>query len=133
MSNVRPMRLQPFSVVDGVPFSVSREEVLRIYGSPLREGRNGVGLNELDYEDVVFRFQDCGRLEKVTAQAPVLNLGTVAVPFGALERFVRENDPSMFERAGFLVSPTFGVAFDPQCPSWVTALAAHCIGEWQAL
>jgi hypothetical protein len=127
------MTLQPFSSVDGVPFSVSREEVLRIHGSPMREGRNHIGLNELDYQDVVFRFQDCGRLEEITAQAFVLNLGTVAVPFGALGRFVRDNDPSTFERAGFLVSPRFGVAFDPECPSWVTALAAHCIDEWRAL
>jgi hypothetical protein len=87
------MKLHPFSTVDDVPFTASREEVLRVRGSPMRQGRNDVGLNELDYEDVVFRFQDCGRLEEVTAQAPVLNLGTIAVPFG-LERFVRDNDPS---------------------------------------
>ena len=133
MSNVRPMKLHPFSSVDGVLFSASREEVLRIHGSPMRQGRNDVGLSELDYEQRVFRFQDCGRLEEVTVQAPVLNLGSVAVPFGALERFVRDNDPSTFERAGFLISPSFGLAFDPQCPSWVTALAAHGIDEWRAL
>ena len=127
------MNLHPFSSVDGVPFSVSREEVLFSRGRPVRQGRNEVGLNEVDYEDVVFRFQDCGRLEEVTAQAAVLNLGTVAVPFAALESFVRKNDPSMFEKAGFLVSPKFGLAFDPQCPNWVTALAAHCIHEWRAL
>lgn len=133
MSNVRPMKLQSFSAVDGVPFSVSREEVLRVRGKPTREHRNDVGLNELDYEEVVFRFQDCGRLEEVTAQAPVLSLGSVAVPFGSLERFIRDNDQSAFERAGFLVSPTFGLAFDPLSPSWVTALAEHCIAEWRAL
>ena len=99
----------------------------------MRQGRNEVGLNELDYDDVVFRFQDGGRLEEVTARAAVLNLGTMAVPFAALESFVRDNDPSMFERAGFLVSPKFGLAFDPQCPNWVTALARHCIDEWRAL
>ena len=127
------MKLQPFASVDGVPFSVSREEVLRVRGQPVREGRNDVGLNELDYEDVVFRLQDRGRLEEVTAQAPALNLGAIAVPFPSLARFVQDNDPSAFERAGFLVSPTFGLAFDPRCPSWVTALAKHCIAEWQAL
>ena len=127
------MKLQPFTAVNGVPFSISREELLCVRGRPAREHRNGVGLNELDYQDVVFRFQDCGRLEEVTAQAPVLNLGSVAVPFGSLEVFVRDNDPMVFERVGFLVSPTFGLAFDPRCPSWVTALAEHCISEWQAL
>jgi len=127
------MKLQPFSAVDDVSFSVSREEVLRVRGKPVRQGRNDVELNELDYGDVVFRFQDCGRLEEITAQAPVLNLGTVSVPFLALERFVRENDPCTFERAGFVVSPRFGLAFDPHCPSWITALAEHCIAQWRAL
>jgi hypothetical protein len=127
------MKLQPFCSVDGVPFTASREEVLCARGEAIREGRNDVGLNELDYEDVVFRFQDCGRLEEITSQAPVLYLGKVAVPFGALDRFVRDNDPSAFERSGFLVSPAFGLAFDPRCPNWVTALAEHCIAEWHAL
>ncbi len=127
------MKLHPYSSVDDVPFSVSREGVLRSRGRPVRQARNEIGLNELDYGDVVFRFQDCGRLEEVTARAAVVNLGTVAVSFAALESFIRDNDSSMFERAGFLVSPKFGLAFDPQCPSWVTVLAAHCIDEWRAL
>ena len=127
------MKLQPFTSVNGVPFNVSRGEVLRRRGRPTREGRNDIGLNELDYGDVVFRFQDSGRLEEVTTQARVLNLGTVAVPFGTLERFVKDNDSSAFERAGFVISPMFGLAFDPQCPHWVTALASHCMGEWLAL
>jgi hypothetical protein len=127
------MKLHPFSAVDGVPFSVSREELLRIRGMPARQGRNDVGLDELDYDDVVFRFQDSGRLEEITAQAPVLHLGKVSIPFAALGQFVRDNDPSAFERAGFLVSPALGLAFDPHCPSWVTALAEHCIAEWRAL
>ena len=127
------MKLQPFTSVDGVSFDVQREDMLRSRGRPMREVRNDIGLNELDYGAVVFRFQDCGRLEEVTAQAPVLNLGSVAVPFGTLERFVRDNDPSAFERAGFVISPMLGLAFDPHCPSWVTALAEHCIAEWRAL
>jgi hypothetical protein len=127
------MKLHPFSSVDAISFSASREDVVRIHGTPVRQGRNDVGLNELDYGQQVFRFQDSGRLEEVTAHAPVLELGSLVVPFGTLEQFVRDNDPSAFERAGFLVSPSLGLAFDPQCPSWVTALAAHCIDEWKAL
>jgi len=127
------MKLDPFTSVDGMPFSLSKEELFRSRGEPARRGRNAIGLNEMDYGDVVFRFQDCGRLEEVTAQSPVLSLGAIAVPFNALESFLRANDESMFERAGFLVSPKYGFAFDPDCPSWVTALAAHCIKEWRAL
>jgi hypothetical protein len=87
----------------------------------------------MDYGDVVYRFQDCGRLEEITLQAVVVMLGNVAVRFATLAAFIRAQDPEAFERAGFLVSPRFGPAFDPAEPFWVTALARHCIGEWRAL
>jgi hypothetical protein len=127
------MNLQPFVRVDGTPFSASSEEVVKLRGVPARTCRNGIGLNEMDYESVVFRFQDCGRLEEVTMQAQVVSFGNVAVPFAALASFVRVNDPSSFEKAGFLVSPLFGLAFDPTEPCWVTAIAAHCLDSWRAI
>ena len=129
----RHLRLDPFERVDGYAFTVSRAELVDTRGTPAREGRNGVGLNELDYGSVVYRFQENGRLEEVTAQAPVLDLGPVAVPFPSLEAFIVEQDPAAFRRAGFVVSPRFGLAFDPTEPCWVTALARHCLPEWEAL
>jgi hypothetical protein len=127
------MNLDPFVSVDGIPFSVSREEIVKMRGQPVSTGRNAVGLNELDYQSVVYRFQDGGRLEEITLQARVVNLGNLAVPFDALASFVRREDSEVFERAGFVVSPRFGLAFDPDEPFWVTALAAHCLDEWRAL
>lgn len=127
------MRLAPFVSVDGHVFSLSREEVLRLLGRPFRTARNGVGLNELDYGRIVFRFQDGGRLEEITLEAQVLDLGAVAVPFASLEAFIEAQDPAAFRRAGFVVSPRFGLAFDPLQPYWVTALARHCLPEWEAL
>lgn len=127
------MKLQPFVRVDDTPFSASREEVLRMRGEPMRTCRNDIGLHELDYDSVVYRFQDGGRLEEITLRAPVVNIGNLSVPFTALASFVRATDPSAFERAGFLVTPMFGLAFDPDEPFWVTALAAHCLDAWRAL
>lgn len=127
------MKLDPFVAVDGVPFTVDQDEIRTRRGRPWRALRNDVGLNELDYGDVVFRFQDNGRLEEVTRQAEVLAIGNVLVPFASLAAFVRGQDPEVFERAGFLVSPRFGIAFDPSQPSWVTALARHCLPQWHAL
>jgi hypothetical protein len=127
------MRLEPFVRVDATPFSASVADVIAGHGEPLRRGRNNVDLNELDYGEVVFRFQDNGRLEEVTLQAPVLHLGALAVPFAALDAFVREHDPQVFTRGGFVVSPRFGLAFVPSQPSWVTALAAHALPQWEAL
>ena len=127
------MRLDPFEHVNSRPFSISRAEVLRIHGTPQREFRNEIGLDELDYGVVVYRFQASGRLEEVTVHAPVVHLGAVSVPFASLDAFVREQDPSSFRRAGFLISPRFGLAFDATEPSWVTALARHCVAQWETL
>jgi hypothetical protein len=127
------MQLVPFTRVDDTPFTITPAEVRQRRGQPVREARNEVELHELDYGHVVYRFQDSGRLEEVTVRAPVLHLGNVAVPFRSLAAWLREHDPGLFERAGFLVSPAFGLAFDPADSTWVTALAAHCLDEWRAL
>lgn len=127
------MNLEPFVSVDGISFKSTERDIVAMRGQPVRRLRNAVGLNEFDYGDVVFRFQDSGRLEEITRLAPVLFIGTRAMLFPSLAAFVRENDPSAFERGGFIVSPRFGLAFDPQCPSWVTALAEHCIDTWRAM
>lgn len=127
------VKLDPYEQVDGTSFAVRTEDIVRRRGQPWRAQRNDVGLNELDYGDVVYRFQDCGRLEEITLEAPRITVGNVVVPFEALAAFIRAQDPDAFERAGFLVSPGFGLAFDPREPFWVTALARHCIPEWEAL
>ena len=126
-------RLDPYVAVDGTPFSASSDSIVQSRGRPWKSGRNAVGLNELDYGDKVYRFQDNGRLEEITFQAQVITLCKVAVPFEALASFLRSQDGEAFERAGFLVSPAFGLAFDPREPWWITALARHCIPEWKAL
>lgn len=127
------MHLKPYIHVDETPFSATEQEIVASRGEPRKRLRNSVQLNELDYGDVVFRFQDCGRLEEITKLAPVVFIDEQLVLFPSLAEFVRRNDPSVFERAGFLVSPAFGIAFDPHCPSWVTALARHCIDTWREL
>lgn len=127
------MKLVPYETVDDTPFTLSRKELEQRRGRPWRTSRNAVGLNEFDYGDVVYRFQDCGQLEEITLQAQVVSIGNVSVPFASLAAFVREHDDQVFERAAFIVSPRYGLAFDPGEPSWVTALARHCIGEWEAL
>jgi hypothetical protein len=127
------MQLIPFLSVDGLPFTVSREDVERQWGRPVEEGFNLVGLTELDYGDVVFRFQSSGRLEEITTQADVVKVDGRSVSFGALTNFVHQHDEGTFRRAGFIVSPRFGLAFDPASDRWVTALAAHCLDEWRKL
>ena len=132
------MKLTPFVNVDGIRFDIRRTELESLRAQPPQVRGNGIGLTELDYGDVVFRFQDStGRLEEVTRRAPVLYLMVegcaVDLPFAALQAYVRVQDAAAFERAGFLVSPRFGLAFVPGQPDWVTALAAHCIETWRGM
>jgi hypothetical protein len=127
------MRLVPFIAVDGLPFAVSPAQLHQRFGPPLRLERTPVGLNEHDYGERVFRFQDSGRLEEVTQRVPTLFVGEAAIPFAVLAAFIRAHDAEAFERAGFLVSPRYGLAFVPDQPDWVTALAAHCIDTWRQL
>ena len=127
------MRIEPFVSVDGNSFAITPDELLRARGLPANQCRNDVGLNEFDYTTIVFRFQDSGRLEEITARAPVLSIGSVFVPFANLGWFIRHQDPGAFMRARFLVSPAFGLAFDPLEPVWVTGLARHCLPQWAAL
>lgn len=129
----RRMHLQPYACVDGLLFTAGREDVIRAHGPPLSEKRNSVGLTALDYGNVVYRFQDGGRLEEVTVRTSVLHLGAVAVPLRDLATFLRAHDEAVFERAGFVVSPRYGVAFVPDDPYWLTALARHCLVQWKAL
>jgi hypothetical protein len=127
------MRLDPFVQVDDCPFGITPEELVRLKGPPGRRLVNGVGLQEFDYGRIVYRFQACGRLEEVTERAPVVHLGGVVVPFRSLEGFIAAQDPGAFRRAGFRVSPRFGLAFVPEEPDWVTALARHCLPQWLSL
>lgn len=127
------MKLEPYVRVDDTAFTTTPEQLLARLGPPRRRGRNDVQLDELDYGHTVYRFQDSGRLEEVTQRTPVLHLEQLAVPFAALAGFIRSQDPEAFERAGFLVSQRYGLAFVPREPDWVTALAAHCIPTWRAL
>ena len=128
------MKLDPFVQVDNTRFTDTVAEVTARHGQAFRSGRNAVALNEFDYGHVVFRFQDSGRLEEVTRQAAFVEFaGGVAVPFQSLAAFLKAHDEDVFERAGFVVSPRYGLAFDPNDPQWVTAIAAHCVPTWRAI
>lgn len=127
------VHLEPYVRLNDVQFSDDRDQLTARFGPPLKQSRNAVELTELDYGDRVYRFQDNGRLEEITVRAPVLDLGEVAVPFASLADFVRHQDAGAFERAGFLISPRWGLAFVPHQPDWLTALARHCLPAWHAI
>lgn len=135
---LRAMRLQPFVRVDDVCFTATAAELRLRRGPPRQETLSAIGMRELDYGNVVLRFQEStGRLEEVTRRAPIVYLiadgGVADIPFTALASFVHVHDPAAFQRAAFLISPRYGLAFVPDEPDWLTALARHCIPTWRAL
>jgi hypothetical protein len=127
------VHLTPYLTVDDIGFDLTPDALVARLGRPASITTNDVALTAYDYGERVFRFQDNGRLEEVTQRVPVLRVGSVAIPFAALAGFVRAQDDDAFDRAGFLVSPRWGIAFVPDEPDWLTALARHCIPTWQAL
>lgn len=127
------MKVVPFESVGEVKFSDSRKDIIAALGKPDQEVGNCIGLHELKYQNIIYRFDKAGALEEITVHAPVLDLGAVSVPFSVLSAYIHQQDHSAFTKAGFLVSPQFGLAFDPDCPPWVTVITKHSIDLWRAV
>jgi len=131
-SRLRPVRLEPFVRVHGTPFTISHAELIRLRGPAFNRTEDDDGLNVLDFGDSIYRFTTDGTLAEVSLQASVVLFGNVAVPFGNLVGFIRSQDIEAFDRAGYLVSPAYGLSFLSYRPFWVTALARWRVAEWKA-
>ncbi|MEK8051232.1 hypothetical protein AACH10_13360 [Ideonella sp. DXS22W] len=128
------MDLLPYVHFGDTPFSTTEVQLIARRGTPRSRQLLPIGLLELDHGDVVHRFQtSTGRLEEITRPAPLLWLNGQMLLFPQLGAHVRAHDATAFERGGFLVSPRYGLAFVPGQPSWVTALAVHCIDTWRRM
>ena len=127
------MRIVPFESVGEIKFSASREDVIAALGQPDQEVSNKIGLLELKYQNIIVRLDKSGSIEEITAHAPALNLGKNCILFAELAAYIHQHDHSVFKSVGFLVSPNFGLAFDPDYPSWVTAIIKHSVNLWRAV
>jgi hypothetical protein len=65
------MRLDPYHHVDGTAFSAPQAQITAERGQPADASRNDVGLNELDYGDVVIGVESHSR-HIVTQRNPAL-------------------------------------------------------------
>jgi hypothetical protein len=126
------MTIRPHNSVADLPFGATRETLRRV-GTPPREHLNRLGELELDYGDMVFRFEH-NRFVEATFPLPVmLEIGEHRVDGRSLVAWLRQHDPCYREVHGFAVAPSFGIAVDlddddPQ--QWTTAFAA---GRWDKL
>ena len=127
------MRIVPFAQVEDVFFGASQANLLSMRGEPVSRRVNRDSLAELDYGAGIYRFDASDALVEITVNVPVVDLDGHRVPYALLRSYIAGRDISMFERAGFVVSPSFGIAFDPECPFWVTAFPRESIELWRAL
>lgn len=121
----------PFVRVGDVAFGSDPAAVIGIMGERYTQQVNRIGLTEIDYGTAVYRFDDDAVLVEITVGAPVLELDGQDIAFEALADFLRANDPNAFECAGFMISPRYGIAFDPWHASWVTAFPENMIDSWR--
>jgi hypothetical protein len=126
------MRITPLTKVNDIAFGSSQEMLISIVGEPNQIRTNSLGLVELCFQSATYRFGSCG-LEEATLNAPVIEIENISVAFGILSSFLREHDPNCFEKLGFFVSPAYGVAYDPDCPFWVTAFPQSAVALWQSI
>ena len=127
------MKIKQFKSVDGIGLDISQSELIKLKGEPVRVEVNSVGLTECDYENSIFRFDSNDDLNELTVNALTLEIDGEAIQFDELLDFIKANDHEFFERYGFIVSPKFGVAFDPEFPCWVTVLAKVGLIGWQEI
>ncbi|MEC5388314.1 hypothetical protein VVD49_21455 [Uliginosibacterium sp. H3] len=114
-------------------FGIDRNELERVLGSPERENKSRLWASELQYPAGVYRFNSDGKLKEVSADAAELEIEGERVSFESLRPFLEQRDKEWFERVGFLVSPKFGIAFDPNFPSWVTAFSQSELPLWRSI
>jgi hypothetical protein len=127
------MRIAAYGSVGLVGCGIDRNELEGLLGSPDREKESRLWSVELQYAAGVYRFDTDGKLKEVSVDAPELELEGASVSFVSLRPFLEQRDEACFERVGFLVSPRFGIAFDPSFPSWVTAFSQSELPLWRSI
>jgi hypothetical protein len=127
------MKVTPFTSVNGLSFGMSREAVVASIGDPSKvRSRKEGSILQLVYASARYRFDE-GALTEITVDAPIVEIGAVSISFQTLAPYLKKQDPGAFEKVGFIVSPSYGLAFDPQHASWVTAFPKERLPLWRAV
>jgi hypothetical protein len=127
------MRIEPYESLGVAKFGESQSAVIAKLGKPDKETINRLKQIELSYPNAVYRFKDHGGLVESSIHYSAVQLNCVSVLFPALVGYLRENDKDTFEKAGFTVSPKFGIAIDPEYPSWITIFAKGQLALWKTI
>jgi hypothetical protein len=100
----------PKSVGD-FPFGASRAALTAV-GRPVREGVNRIGLHEVEFGEIIYRFEDDAFVEASFPLPSSLTIDDRQVEGASLIAFLRKHDPSFREVHGFGVAHLrFGCRF----------------------
>ncbi|WP_091197166.1 hypothetical protein [Formivibrio citricus] len=127
------MKIRPFEAVGDVTFGMSCDAVTNTLGLPVRDGLSRKAEMELHYPNACYRFDSNSTLVEVTVDATVIEFGAISVPFKVLVPFLKQQDATVFEKVGFVVSPELGIALDPAFSSWVTVFSRQRLQQWQGI
>lgn len=125
------MKIEPYKKAGELSLELRESELLNLLGDPNRKSTNSIGLVEFDFGSNVFRFDPSGVLNEVTVESEVIELESVSIPFKYLAAHLKSEDAEVIEKYGFIVSPQFGLAFDPEHSPWVTVLTKKGLAAWQ--
>lgn len=124
---------RPYKSINEIPFDSPESEVIGRFGSPDSTGVNSIGLKEFDYRESIYRFDSRGKLVEVTVNLEEFELDSEVVQFCELESYLTKNDVDIFNKYGFLVSPKFGLAFDPDHKHWITFFRENGLEGWRTI
>ena len=125
------MKIEPYKKVEEVSLDARESELILDLGNPDRKATNSIGLVEFDFGSKIFRFDSTGALNEVTIESEAIEIEGVTIPFKHLAAHVKAEDAGVFEKYGFIVSPEFGLAFDPEHSPWVTVITKRGLAAWQ--
>ena len=120
------MTIHPHKSVGDFLFGTTRA-ALHKAGTPVRERLSRLGELELDYGQIVYRFEQDRFVEATFPLPAMIEIGDQRVEGSSLIAFLRQHDPCFREAHGFAVAPSFGLAvdLDDDDPSrWTTAFAS---------
>jgi hypothetical protein len=127
------MKIEPFKSLEDIPLNLTVESLIERLGKPQKKEVNRVNLTEFHYGDRIWRFSDSTDLNEVTVYAPAVSIDQIETPFEGLKKRIKEDDSCAFERYGFVISPKYGVAFDPVHAPWLTVLTTNGLLKWEEI
>ncbi len=125
------MNFEPYSNINNVFLESTTEEVVSVCGAALKQIKSRLGKIELVYPNLIVRFNMAGtHVQEISFSSEYLKINGFELSFAELGYFIGKNDADSLQSSGFIVSPKYGLAFDPCDKFWITAFLRADLKEW---